>query len=212
MAKGWKSLQRWMPRLVWMLAVFIPMSLSPPALAAAPQARVREILAAVAAVFNDPQLQGAAQAAERKRRVRQIIFDALEFEEMARIALGPHWARLTPEQRAEFVRLFGDLFERSYNRLVLRFLPERDTVYGTESIEQERAMVQTTLLARKTFEQLPVDYRLIVKGQRWAVFDVVVDGVSLAHNYRAQFDSIIRNSSYETLLRRMKGKLEQDGS
>jgi phospholipid transport system substrate-binding protein len=73
-------------------------------------------------------------------------------------------------------------------------------------------MVQTTLLARKTFEQLPVDYWLILKGQRWAVFDVVVDGISLAHNYRAQFDWIIRSSSYETLLQRMKGKLEQDGS
>lgn len=176
------------------------------------QVRVREILAAVSAVFNDPQLQGPAGEAARKQRVRAIILDAFDFQEMARLTLGAHWATRTPEQQTEFVALFGDLFERSYNRLVLRFLPERDAVCGAESIEPERAVVRTTLVAKRSFEQLPVDYRLIVRGQRWAVFDVVVDGISLAHDYRAQFNGIIRSTSYETLRRRIKSKLEQDGS
>jgi ABC-type transporter MlaC component len=43
-----------------------------------------------------------------------------DFEEMAKLALGPSWDKLTAQQRTEFVRLFGDLFERSYNRIMLR--------------------------------------------------------------------------------------------
>jgi ABC-type transporter MlaC component len=38
----------------------------------------------------------------------------------------------------------------------------------------------------------------------------VIDGVSLASNYRAQFSQILRNSSYEALVQRIKSKLEEE--
>jgi phospholipid transport system substrate-binding protein len=214
MSQGWKHSARYSQRFVLIIAslMSLSMGLARPALAAGPQERVGEILTAVSAVMQDPQLQGTNQQMERKQRVRRIIFDAFDFTEMGRVALGAHWARLTAEQQSEFTRLFGDLFERSYNRLVLRFLSERETVYGAVSHEQERAMVQTTLVVRKTNEQLPVSYRLLEKGGQWAIFDVVVDGVSLTLNYRAQFDKIIRSSSYDALLQKIKSRLEQEPS
>jgi phospholipid transport system substrate-binding protein len=89
---------------------------------------------------------------------------------------------------------------------VLRFLPERDVEYGAETITQDRAVVRTTLIVRRTNARLPVDYHLLEKDQRWSVYDVVVDGISLGQNYRAQFDRIIRTSSYDELVRRMKSK------
>ena len=214
MSQGWKQSARCTPRLIWIIAGLMSLSTgwARPALAVGPQDRVREILAAVSAVMQDPQLQGSDHQMERKQRVRSIIVDAFDFAEMGRVALGAHWSRLTAEQQTEFISLFGDLFERSYNRLVLRFLSERETVYGAVSHEQDRATVQTTLVVRKTNEQLPVTYRLLDKGGQWAVFDVVVDGVSLALNYRAQFDKIIRSSSYDALIQKIKSRLEQESS
>jgi hypothetical protein len=55
---------------------------------------------------------------------------------------------------------------------VLRFLPERETRYGAETSTNQRTVVQTTLVVRKTNEQLPVDYRLIEKDQRWRVYNM----------------------------------------
>jgi phospholipid transport system substrate-binding protein len=165
--------------------MLIALSVSRPALAAEPQARVRAILEAASAVVHDPQLQGSEHEAERQQRVRQIIVDTFDFDEMARMAFGAHWTGLTSPQRTEFVGLFGAVFERAYTRLVLRFLPERETTYGSETSTHQRAVVTTTLVVRKTTEQLPVDYRLLEKDQRWRVYDVVVDGISLASNYRA---------------------------
>jgi phospholipid transport system substrate-binding protein len=167
---------------VFILAILMQLLLSPAVIAAMPQERVHEILDAVSTVVQDPQLQGRDRAEERTQRVQQVIFDAFDFEDMARLALGASWNRLTPPQQAEFVGLFSQLFERSYNRLVLRILPDRDTTYSREVIERDHASVQTILIRKKTHEQLPVEYRLIEKGERWAVFDVVVDGVSLTLN------------------------------
>ena len=212
MAQGWKRLGRARPWYALLVAGLLAGAGAPSGWAAAPQDRIREILAAVAAVLDDPRLQGPAHEGERTHQVQQLIQDTFAFEVMAREALGAQWPRLTPQQREEFIPLFGALFTHSYQRLVVKFLPGRQTSYGRESIEQDRATVQTTLVVPQRQEQLTVDYRLIMQAQRWAVFDVVVDGVSLAGNYRAQFDKILRTTSYEALVQQIRRKLGEEAS
>jgi phospholipid transport system substrate-binding protein len=190
-------------------AAALALSLAWPAWSAEPQDRVRLTLEAVAAVVSDPALQGSARAVERQQRVRAIIYEAFDFPEMAKEVLGPQWAKLTPPQQAEFVDLFGTLFERSYNRLVVRFLGERRTLYGAEAVDNTRASVQTTLVS-KNDARLPIDYHLAANGGRWAIYDVVIDGVSLATNYRAQFAKILRSASFEALVQRIKAKLAEE--
>lgn len=180
---------------------------SVPAVAAAPQEAVRQLITSVSAVVDDPALQGSASKVERQRHIGGIIHDAFEYQEMARHSLGAQWGTLTPPQRQEFTRLFADLFERSYSVLVVRFLGGRTTTYAGESIDGDRAVVRTRLLSEQDGE-MPVEYRLAASGGRWAVVDVVVDGVSLVANYRVQFAKIIRSSSYETLLQRMRKRVE----
>jgi phospholipid transport system substrate-binding protein len=69
--------------------------------------------------------------------------------------------------------------------------------------------VQTTLVS-KNDARLPIDYHLAANGGRWAIYDVVIDGVSLATNYRAQFAKILRSASFEALVQRIKAKLAEE--
>jgi phospholipid transport system substrate-binding protein len=191
------------------LAMALALGFAPYAGGAAPSERVRTTLEAVTAILIDPALQGPDREQERQQQLRAIIHSAFDFREMAKETLGSQWAKLTPPQQDEFVGVFGTLFERSYNRLIVRFLGERRTLYGAESLENMRAVVQTTLVS-KNEARLPVDYQLISNGQRWAIYDVVIDGVSLATNYRAQFTKILRTSSYEALVQRIRDKLAEE--
>ncbi|TMA86807.1 MAG: ABC transporter substrate-binding protein [Deltaproteobacteria bacterium] len=177
-----------------------------PALAGAPQERVRQTVDGVSAVVKDPQLQASSKEHDRRERVAKVMHESFDFRTMARESLGPHWASLTPEQQDRFVGLFTQLFERSYDRLVLRFLGGSTTTYGAESVDAERAVVTTALL-RKGGDELPIDYRLTADGGVWKISDVVVDGVSLAGNFRAQFVKTIRASSYDALVQRIEAKL-----
>src|SRR4029450_2285851 len=52
---------------------------------------------------------------------------------------------------------------------------------------------------------LPIEYSMLRWGGRWMVRDVVIEGVSLIANYRAQFIRVIRASSYAGLIARMRG-------
>jgi len=191
------------------LIAFLVRLASSSALAGPPQERVHQTLDAVSAVLNDPQVQGSAKERDRRERVGTVMRDSFDFRAMARESLGSHWASLTAEQQDEFVGLFGQLFERSYNRLVLRFLGDSTTSYGAESVEKDGAVVRTTLV-RKTSDELPVDYRLTSEGGLWKISDVVVDGVSLAGNFHAQFDKTIRTASYDELVKRIRTKLAEE--
>ena len=65
--------------------------------------------------------------------------------------------------------------------------------------------MRSVLLTRAGGE-LPIDYRLVRREGDWLVRDVVVDGVSLAANYRVQFERVLQLGSYDELLARLRDK------
>jgi len=152
-------------------------------------------------------LDVGANGGDRLLEVVEVREDLAEQER--RESLGSHWASLSAEQQDEFAGLFGQLFERSYNRLVLRFLGDSTTTYGAESVEKNGVVVRTTLV-RKNTDELPVDYRLTSAGGLWKISDVVVDGVSLAGNFHAQFEKTIRTASYDELVKKIRTKLAEE--
>jgi phospholipid transport system substrate-binding protein len=146
------------------------------------------------------EFEGKPEAARRAaiRSAAELVFD---WREMASRALAVHWQARTEEERAEFVRLFTDLVERAYISKVERYSGESVNLVG-EKVEGGLAVVQTRFITTKG-QEVPMDYRLISKD-RWRVYDVVIEGVSLVGNYRTQFDRVIRSSSYAKLVERLK--------
>lgn len=209
MGRRWRSFKRTSRVGTWLGIILLAQGFLSNATAGEPLEQVKATLGAASGIMSDPKLEGQEKEEERREAVKKVIFDHFDLREMAERSLGNQWAKLTPQEREEFVQVFGDLFQRSYTRLVLKFLPERRTLYGQEALDGATALVKTTLVSRRN-ERLPVDYQLIKKGARWAFFDVIIDGVSIVGNYRTQFNKIIRNSSYESLIRRMKLKQEQE--
>jgi phospholipid transport system substrate-binding protein len=68
--------------------------------------------------------------------------------------------------------------------------------------------VQTKIVTKQGTE-IPIEYRMHKKGERWLVYDVIIEGVSLVSNYRTQFNKIIQTSSYQELVKKMKTKQEE---
>lgn len=153
-------------------------------------------------VLEDPGLRVQARARDRRAAIRKEAEVVFDFTETAKRALGRHWQGLSEKDRQEFTRLFTDLIERAYISKIERYSGERIT-YAGESVDAGLATVRTRFVTKQGTE-VPVDYRMHERGDRWLVYDVSVEGVSLVNNYRTQFDKIIQSSSYAELVRRMK--------
>jgi phospholipid transport system substrate-binding protein len=158
-------------------------------------------------LLDDPALKAPDKANERRVAVRKVAEDIFDFGETAKRSLGRHWAARTPQERDEFTKLFGDLLERSYISKIELYGGEKIQYVG-DRIEGDTAIVQSKLLT-KSGGEVPIDYRMLRKGDRWLVYDVVIEGVSLVSNYRTQFNKIIQTSSYQDLVKKMKTRNEE---
>jgi len=118
--------------------------------------------------------------------------------------LGRYWQPLTEPQRGEFVGLFADLLERSYISKIDLYGGEK-ILYNGERLDGDLATVSTKIITKNGTE-VPVDYRLFRRGDRWMVYDINIEGISLVSNYRTQFNKIIQTSGYSSLVERMKVK------
>jgi phospholipid transport system substrate-binding protein len=188
------------------IALCLGVSLTPTSAAAVTATEaVKNSIDQVIRVLEDLELKKPDLAVERRRQLEKIFGDRFSYEEMAKRSLGAHWHKLNETQRQEFVELFQRLLARSYTGTIERYSGERIQYLG-EHHEGDYAEVRTKLLSRKG--DIPVDYRLLTKSGAWRVYDIVVDGISLTHNYRGQFTNIIRTSSYEDLVEKMQSKSE----
>lgn len=157
----------------------------------------------VVTILQDPSYAGAINVQKRRLAIRGVAEDLFDFNEMARRSLAKHWKDRSKAERDEFVRLFTDLLERTYLGVVDNYAGEK-IVYGGEWFEGAFAVVKARIVLPGRGHDVPIEYRLAQTGQRWAVYDVVVDGVSFVSNYRSQFDRVIASSSYPALVQKMR--------
>jgi phospholipid transport system substrate-binding protein len=180
------------------------------AAAGAPTEQLRTQVDKVLKILDDNTLKSPDKAKERRTAVRKVADDIFDFGETAKRSLGRHWAARTQQERDEFVKLFGDLLERSYISKIELYGGEKIQYVG-DKIDGETAVVSSKLLT-KAGGEVPIEYRMLKKGERWLVYDVVIEGVSLVANYRTQFNKIIQTSSFEDLVKKMKTRQEELGS
>jgi phospholipid transport system substrate-binding protein len=173
-----------------------------------PTEQLRGAIDRVLKTVEDPTLKAENKTTERRQAVRKIANEIFDWGETAKRSLGRHWQARTEAEREEFVRLFGDLLERAYISKIELYGGEKITYTG-ESIDDSFAVVKTKIVTPKQGTEVPVDYRLLLRGERWLVYDVVIEGISLVSNYRTQFNKIIQSSSYQELVKKMKTKQEE---
>ncbi len=170
--------------------------------AGAPTDQLKASVDQIVKVLEDPGLKAESKAKDRRAAIRKEAEVVFDFNETAKRALGRHWQSLSEQDRQEFTGLFTDLIERAYIQKIERYSGER-IAYAGETIDGSLATVRTRFVTKQGTE-IPVDYRMQQRGDRWFVYDVSVEGVSLINNYRTQFDKIIQTSSYAELVRKMK--------
>lgn len=189
-----------------MLAVILMIAVVPPACAEQSPTDV------VKALVN-PALQILADKTtplkDRQEKLRQLVSgDLFDFTAMARSALGLHWKDLNDQQRQEFTQVFTAFLRDSYisrihdysgEQVKVNFLAETDLGDG-------RSEVKTTIEQPNGKAPIQVNYSLRKENGKWLIYDIAVDNISIAANYRNQFNRVINNQGFDTLLADLKRK------
>lgn len=190
-------------RLLLILIVLSALAWVQGAWAGPPTDQLRDGVERVVKVLTDPELRGDTKVNERNAAVYKVAEDIFDFGETAKRALGQHWAQRTSAEREEFVRLFTELLQRTYLSKVDRYNSEM--TFNDDVVDGNQAVVRTTLLIGNG-GGMSLDYWMHHPRDRWQVYDLSVNGISLVASYRSQFNKIVRTDSYEGLVARLKSR------
>ena len=188
------------PILVLLSQIVVPADLR----AGAPTDQVRQTADQVLALLQDARFKGADKESQRRQRLRQIIGNRFDFEEMSKRSLGANWRRVSRDDQQRFVQLFTDFLEKSYADQIESYDGEK-IAYGREQLAQDQAEVDSKIITKKGRE-VTVNYKLRSAGGDWKVYDVVIENVSLVNNYRSQFNRILAKATFNELLKKLEAK------
>jgi len=174
----------------------------PSSSASLPTEQVKATVDQVVDVLENSDLRGA----ERRKVLSGLIRARFDFVIMSQRTLGQYWKKATDKEQREFVTLYSDLLEASYIGRIEAYSDETIS-YASEKIEDGRAVVATVVHSGQT--DIPIDYRMVARGDEWFVYDVVVEEVSLIKNYRSSYGEIVRKVGYPGLFQRMRDKLAE---
>jgi phospholipid transport system substrate-binding protein len=188
------------------VALALILALAASVWAGPPTETLDQTVAMVNRLLEDPALKD--QPPKLLEAIRKAVIGCFDVRYAASLALGREWHARTSAERDEFVQLFGGLIEQAYvSRIAARASVQHGLAirYLDESVDGDLATVTATIASREGSD-IPLVYRMVRDGQRWSVYDVLIDGVSLVVNYRAQLLRTIRQSSYSTLVAMLKAR------
>lgn len=163
---------------------------------------VKKTVDEVVKIVSDKELKKNSQ--KRRQQLKKTISNIFDYSEMAKRSLGKHWKDRSPAEKSQFVELFATLLENSYADKIESYNNEK-IVYIKENLDGDNAEVKSKVVTAKR-DEFTLDYRMMKQNNKWMVYDVVIEGVSLVSNYRSQFNRIITANGYPELVKKLTNK------
>ena len=199
----WGSVLR---KMAWTVLFVFPLNAWA---AESPLATVRATIEQATAVLQNPAYQGPEHLQLRVKKVREVVEPHFDTQEIAKRALGAYWRERTAEERKNFVQLFTEFVQKTYSGALDRYSTNVQFFYDHERIDNKFAEVDTRIFDPAPNKTFAVTYKMHLVKDKWLVYDVVAENVSMVRNYRNQFNRIILKSSYQDLVQTLQTKVKE---
>jgi len=179
-----------------------------PDLGHGPLNHLRESDAALAAILRKHVPTWSPEAGPTHDRLRRVLASLLDYRKMAEQVLGSSWASLDEAQRATFVDVFSTLTNQAFVSAASK--PSGRVRYLSETVQGDEARVFATSENEEAARALgQIEYKLTRSDDRWLIYDVIVDGVSLTASYQEQLQTVLRRDGFDELVARMRRRIER---
>ena len=156
---------------------------------------------AVEEILND---SGEEVSDETREKLKVVINSVIDFDELSKRSLGKYWEERSEQEKKDFTNVFSQLIKNSSVKKLEIYEADR-MIYEEPEINDTKAKVTT--VAHKKRKQVEIVYKMHKVTDEWRVYDIEIDGVSTARNYRDSFYKQIAKSSYQEMYDKLVKKL-----
>ena len=140
-----------------------------------------------------------------------VIDDMLDYHHLAESSLGgpANYAKVCGDRCAEFEALLTKLIRTNYLRMARQInahpLQHLEDVEGRNGVHKVTTKVKVEKNGRQ--RSMTIEYVMHQVDGRWQIRDIITDDVSLAQNYRHDFNKIAKAEGIDGIIRRLEEKL-----
>ena len=134
--------------------------------------------------------------------VEREVFPHVDSFRMSALILGKHWRTATKEQKIKFTHEFRELLVRTYSSAFTTQFQEWTVNYLPSRLKagDKKTTVKTHIL-QPGKQPVNVDYYMALRDNKWKVYDLKIEGISMVITNRNTFsDMIRRNGSLDAVI------------
>jgi phospholipid transport system substrate-binding protein len=149
------------------------------------------------------------RAGDRARLIQLIeakVLPHFNFQSMTALAMGQSWNKATAEQKKQLTEEFKTLLVRTYASALAAYSDQKFEYRPLRAKPTDTDVTVQVRVIQPGAQPVPIDYSMEKTGSGWKAYDVMVGGVSLVANYRTEFNSTVRASGVDGLLRNLQAK------
>lgn len=180
----------------------------PASAASEPRTALESTVSQVLNELKKPELKNPATRDSVLQNVERIIVGLFSFEELSMRTVGPGWRDFNADQKKRFIEAFEDLLRERYLGALLGYSGETVTYLKETPVGNAGDKVQIDTQVNMKDKPVPMNYRMLKKN-RWVVYDIIIEGVSLVQNYRSQFQSVLQRGNPDELIDLVRRKAEE---
>ncbi len=138
-------------------------------------------------------------------QLQEITDRRFNFSRMSKLVLGRNRKKLSDAQQAEFEQEFKRHLTVTYGRRLESFAGEQIEI-GDARVERNGEITVKTRVVGGNADGILVDYRLREQEDSWKIIDVIIEGVSLVQNFRAQIQEIVSSQGADQVIMVLREK------
>lgn len=149
------------------------------------------------------------QAGDRGKVIRLIeakVLPHFNFNAMTASAVGVHWAKASPAQKARLTEEFRTLMVRTYASSIAAYSNQRFDFRPLRAKPTDTDVTVHVRVLQAGTEPVKIDYDMEKTARGWKVWDVRVADISLTANYRTEFANVVRESGIDGLIGVLQAK------
>lgn len=172
----------------------------------APDALVKSISDDVIGIVKQDKDIKAGNRKKINDLVEAKVLPHFDFARMTALAMGRNWPKANPAQQKELVTEFRTLLVHTYSGALSTYKNEAIEFKPLRAAAGDTDVTVRTQVKRPGSEAVSIDYGMEKTASGWKVYDVIVGGVSLVTNYRETFNTEIRDSGVDGLIKSLASK------
>ncbi len=135
-----------------------------------------------------------------------MMFDSIfDYNLMAQLSLSKEYKALTQTQKEEYNQAFEQNLKKSFTDKLKLYKDEKMEVLGGEKSKNNRYHLKASMVLDGKLNYIV--FKFYDNKGDWKIYDVDILGISVIQTYRSQFNDILTNADFQTLLTKLKSEI-----